>query len=155
MATPRHFTSPLDLHAATGLRLGPTDWTVVDQPRIDRFAEATDDLQWIHTDPGRAAAGPFGTTIAHGWLTVSLLPSFEAQLVEVGGATMGVNCGADRIRFLAPVPSGSRLRATATVDEVKDVAGGVQVVLAVEVEAEGADRPVCAARTISRYYLAD
>ena len=155
MAPTRRFTTPQDRRAALGQTLGPTDWTVIDQARIDRFARATGDHQWIHTDPRRAAARPFGTTVAHGWLTLSLLPAFEAQLLEVGGAVMGVNYGADRVRFPAPVPCGSRLRATAVVAEVRDVAGGVQVVLAVEIESDGGGKPVCVAEVVSRYYTGD
>ncbi len=115
MAEPRIFTSPAELKAAVGERLGYTNWLEVDQKRIDLFAEATGDHQWIHVDPEKAAAGPFGTTIAHGYLTLSLLPLFGPQLMAVEGVKMGVNYGTNKVRFPAPVPVGSRLRATATI----------------------------------------
>ncbi|MFJ6986985.1 MULTISPECIES: MaoC family dehydratase [unclassified Streptomyces] len=153
MAEPRIFTSPDDLRAAVGENLGYTDWLEVDQKRIDLFAEATGDHQWIHVDPERAAAGPFGTTIAHGYLTLSLLPLFGPQLISVEGAKMGVNYGTNKVRFPATVPVGSRLRATATVAKVEDVTGGVQLTLAFVVEREGGEKPVCVAESVSRYYL--
>ncbi|MFJ9930754.1 MULTISPECIES: MaoC family dehydratase [Streptomyces] len=153
MAEPRIFTSPAELKAAVGERLGYTDWLEVDQKRIDLFAEATGDHQWIHVDPEKAAAGPFGTTIAHGYLTLSLLPLFGPQLMAVEGVKMGVNYGTNKVRFPAPVPVGSRLRATATITGVEDVTGGVQVTVAFSVEREGGDKPVCVAESVSRYYL--
>ncbi|MFD4576796.1 MaoC family dehydratase [Streptomyces sp. NPDC058417] len=153
MAEPRIFTSPDDLRAAVGENLGYTDWLEVDQKRIDLFAEATGDHQWIHVDPERAASGPFGTTIAHGYLTLSLLPLFGPQLISVEGAKMGVNYGTNKVRFPATVPVGSRLRATATVAKVEDVTGGVQLTLAFVVEREGGEKPVCVAESVSRYYL--
>ncbi|MFJ3494781.1 MaoC family dehydratase [Streptomyces sp. NPDC086091] len=153
MAEPRIFTSPDELRAAVGENLGYTDWLEVDQKRIDLFAEATGDHQWIHVDPERAASGPFGTTIAHGYLTLSLLPLFGPQLISVEGAKMGVNYGTNKVRFPATVPVGSRLRATATVTKVEDVTGGVQLTLAFVVEREGGQKPVCVAESVSRYYL--
>ncbi|MFF4898815.1 MaoC family dehydratase [Streptomyces sp. NPDC001068] len=153
MAEPRIFTSPDELRTAVGEQLGHTDWVEIDQKRIDLFAEATGDHQWIHVDPERAAAGPFGTTIAHGYLTLSLLPLFGPQLIEVEGVKMGVNYGTEKVRFPAPVPVGSRLRATATITGVTDVTGGVQVNVAFTVEREGGDKPVCVAESVSRYYL--
>ncbi|MFJ5839332.1 MaoC family dehydratase [Streptomyces shenzhenensis] len=153
MAEPRIFTSPDELKAAVGEQLGYTDWLEVDQKRIDLFADATGDHQWIHVDPEKAAAGPFGTTIAHGYLTLSLLPLFGPQLLRVEGATMGVNYGTDRVRFPAPVPVGSRLRATARITGAEDVTGGVQLTVAFTVEREGGDKPVCVAESVSRYYL--
>ncbi|MEV7321061.1 MaoC family dehydratase [Streptomyces sp. NPDC093970] len=153
MAEPRIFTSPDELRTAVGEQLGHTDWVEIDQKRIDLFAEATGDHQWIHVDPERAAAGPFGTTIAHGYLTLSLLPLFGPQLIEVEGVKMGVNYGTEKVRFPAPVPVGSRLRATATITGVTDVTGGVQVSVAFTVEREGGDKPVCVAESVSRYYL--
>ena len=153
MAEPRIFTSPDDLKAAVGEQLGYTDWLEVDQKRIDLFAEATGDHQWIHVDPEKAAAGPFGTTIAHGYLTLSLLPLFGPQLISVEGVRMGVNYGTDKVRFPAPVPVGSRVRATATITSVAEVPGGVQVATAFTVEREGGDKPVCVAESVARYYL--
>ncbi|MGW0608078.1 MaoC family dehydratase [Streptomyces sp. NPDC002644] len=153
MAEPRIFTSPDELKAAVGEQLGYTDWVEVDQKRIDLFAEATGDHQWIHVDPEKAARGPFGTTIAHGYLTLSLLPLFGPQLVSVEGVTMGVNYGTNKVRFPSPVPVGSRLRATGRITGVEDVQGGVQVTLAFTVEREGGDKPVCVAESVSRYYL--
>ncbi|MFK4148357.1 MaoC family dehydratase [Streptomyces sp. NPDC004065] len=153
MAEPRIFTSVEELKAAVGEQLGYTDWLEIDQKRIDLFAEATGDHQWIHVDPEKAAAGPFGTTIAHGYLTLSLLPLFGPQLMGVEGVRMGVNYGTNKVRFPAPVPVGSRLRATATVSGVEEVAGGVQVTTAFTVEREGDDKPVCVAESVARYYL--
>lgn len=153
MAEPRIFTSADELKAAVGEQLGYTDWLEVDQKRIDLFAEATGDHQWIHVDPEKAAAGPFGTTIAHGYLTLSLLPLFGPQLISVEGVKMGVNYGTDKVRFPAPVPVGSRVRATATITSVDEVRGGVQVATAFTVEREGGDKPVCVAESVARYYL--
>lgn len=152
MTEPRVFTSADELRAAVGERLGHSDWLEVDQKRIDLFAEATGDHQWIHVDPEAAARGPFGTTIAHGYLTLSLLPALVPQLLRVEGVTMGLNYGANKVRFPAPVPVGSRLRATAVLKEVVDVpGGGAQLTLAVTVEREGGDKPVCVAEPVYRY----
>ncbi|MEU6668895.1 MaoC family dehydratase [Streptomyces sp. NPDC046727] len=153
MTEPRTFTSPDELRAAVGEQLGPTDWLEIDQKRIDLFAEATGDHQWIHVDPEKAATGPFGTTIAHGYLTLSLLPLFGPQLLQVEGVKMGVNYGTNKVRFPSPVPVGSRLRATGRIAGVEDVTGGVQVTVAFTVEREGGDKPVCVAESVSRYYL--
>jgi acyl dehydratase len=152
MAEPRVFTSAEELRAAVGEPLGWTDWLEVDQKRIDLFADATGDHQWIHVDPERAAGGPFGTTIAHGYLTLSLLPLFAPQLLRVDGARMGVNYGVNKVRFPAPVPVGSRLRATGTITGVEDVPGGVHLVAAFTVEREGGDKPVCVVESVTRYY---
>src|SRR4051794_128349 len=153
MAEPRIFTSADDLKAAVGEQLGHSDWLEVDQKRIDLFAEATGDHQWIHVDPEKAAAGPFGTTIAHGYLTLSLLPALVPQVMRVEGMKMGVNYGSNKVRFPAPVPVGSRVRATAVVKEVTEAGGGVQVTAAVTVEREGGDKPVCVAESVSRFYF--
>ncbi|MFE7762406.1 MaoC family dehydratase [Streptomyces sp. NPDC057438] len=153
MAEPRIFTSAEELKAAVGEQLGHSDWLEVDQKRIDLFAEATGDHQWIHVDPEKAAAGPFGTTIAHGYLTLSLLPLLVPQILRVENVKMGVNYGTNKVRFPSPVPVGSRLRATATLQEVTEVGGGVQVTAAVVVEREGGDKPVCVAESVSRYYF--
>lgn len=153
MAEPRVFKDVDDLKGAVGEQLGYSDWVEIEQSRIDQFAEATGDHQWIHVDPERAKEGPFKTTIAHGYLTLSLLPLFGPQLMKVEGMKMGVNYGTNKVRFPAPVPVGSRLRATAKVTDVADVAGGVQVTVAFSVEREGGDKPVCVAESVSRYYL--
>ncbi|MDT0567446.1 MaoC family dehydratase [Streptomyces sp. DSM 3412] len=153
MAEPRIFTSAEELKAAVGESLGYSDWLEVDQKRIDLFAEATGDHQWIHVDPEKAAAGPFGTTIAHGYLTLSLLPLLVPQILKVDNVRMGVNYGTNKVRFPAPVPVGSRLRATATLQDVTEVGGGVQVTAAVVVEREGGEKPVCVAESVSRYYF--
>ncbi|MGW0569429.1 MaoC family dehydratase [Streptomyces tauricus] len=153
MAEPRIFTSADELKAAVGEQLGYSDWVEVDQKRIDLFAEATGDHQWIHVDPEKAASGPFKTTIAHGYLTLSLLPLFGPQLIAVEGVKMGVNYGTNKVRFPAPVPVGSRLRATAKITAVDEVTGGLQVTVAFTVEREGGEKPVCVAESVSRYYF--
>lgn len=153
MAEPKVYSSVEELRGAVGEQLGYTDWTEIDQRRIDLFAEATGDHQWIHVDPEMAKEGPFGTTIAHGYLTLSLLPLFAPQLVAVEGVTMGVNYGTNKVRFPAPVPVGSRLRATARISGVTDVPGGVQVAMVFTVEREGGEKPVCVAESVSRFYL--
>jgi acyl dehydratase len=157
MAQPRVFTSADELRAAVGEELGTSDWLEIDQKRIDLFAEATGDHQWIHTDPERAAGGPFGSTIAHGYLTLSLLPLLTPQVLAVEGVRMGVNYGTNKVRFPAPVPVGSRLRASARLAGVTDVAalgGGaaVQLTVLVTIEREDGDKPVCVAESVSRYY---
>ena len=133
-----------------GKELGPTEWFEVDQERIDRFAEATDDPQWIHVDPVRAAEGPFGTTIAHGYLTLSLLVPLMGQTLQLTGYRMGINYGVNKVRFPAPLPSGSRIRATFQVQSVEEVPGGEQSVVLATVEREGGDKPVCVAELVSR-----
>ncbi|MBW5422197.1 dehydratase [Streptomyces sp. BG9H] len=154
MAEPRIFTSAGELRAGVGEQLGYSDWLEIDQKRIDLFADATGDHQWIHVDAEKAAAGPFGTTIAHGYLTLSLLPSLVPQIMRVEGMRMGINYGTEKVRFPSPVPVGSRLRATAELMDVtptKD--GGVQVTARVTVEREGSDKPACVAESVSRYYF--
>ena len=152
---PTVFESPRDLAKAVGQQLGHSDWLEITQDRIDKFAEATGDHQWIHVDPERAKQGPFGATIAHGYLTQSLVNLFLPQIVEVRGISMGVNYGADRLRFPAPVPVGSRVRGSAELLEVEEIKGTVQAKIRVSVEIEGSDRPACVVDTISRYYPAD
>ena len=149
----RVFTGLDDLRAAKGTRLGVSEWSTVDQSQIDLFAEATHDHQWIHVDPARAADGPFGTTIAHGFLTLSLLPELVQQVYAVEGVAMGVNYGVDRLRFTAPVRVGSRVRAVVDLEDVVDVAGGVQLTLGVTVELEGSERPALVAHWLVRRYL--
>jgi acyl dehydratase len=152
MAETRIFTSPDELRSAVGEELGPSDWLEIDQKRIDLFAEATGDDQWIHVDAEKAAAGPFGTTIAHGYLTLSLLPSFTPHLMRVEGVRMGINYGVNKVRFPSPVPVGSRLRATGRIAEVSEVRDGVQLTLEVTLEREGGSKPVCVAQAVVRYY---
>ncbi len=153
MSQVKVFASVDELRAAVGQEVGTTGWREVDQKRIDLFAEATGDHQWIHVDPAKAAEGPFGSTIAHGYLTLSLIPSFMPELMRVDGIRMGVNYGVNKVRFPAPVPVGSRLRATARIAEVTEVGGGVQLVARITIEREGGDKPVCVAETVARYYL--
>lgn len=149
------FQTPAELASAIGKHLGHSAWMEVTQDRIQLFADATDDQQWIHTDPARAAQGPFGAPIAHGYLTLSLVNRFLPEIVEVRGISMGVNYGADRIRFPAPVKVGSRIRGGAELIEVENTKdGGVQAKIRVTVEIEGGERPACVVDTISRYYPA-
>jgi acyl dehydratase len=143
------FDSPDALLDAVGTDLGVSDWLVVDQTRIDRFADATDDHQWIHVDPERAASGPFGGTIAHGYLSLSLLAPLMFDLLHVEGTALVVNAGSDRVRFLTPVRSGSRVRAHATVSGAERVATGVRVRQSVSLEIEGADKPALVAETLT------
>ncbi|BDH57115.1 MaoC family dehydratase [Tsukamurella sp. PLM1] len=138
-----------ELQAAVGEHLGYSDWLEIDQQRIDLFAEATGDHQWIHVDPERAKDGPFGATIAHGYLTLSLIPMLVWQIYTVEGTKMGVNYGANKIRFPSPVPVGSRVRAGVELVSVTPGGGGQQVVARVTIEREGGDRPACVAETVS------
>jgi acyl dehydratase len=150
---PTIFESPGELKQAVGKQLGTSEWLEITQERIDQFAEATGDHQWIHVDPERAKDGPFGATIAHGYLTQSLVNHFLPQIVQVRGIRMGVNYGTDRVRFPAPVPVGSRIRGSAEVLEVEDTKdGAVQAKIRVTVEIDGSERPACVVDTISRYY---
>src|SRR6202034_2808134 len=121
------------------------DYRAVTQEQVNLFADATDDHQWIHVDPERAAAGPFGHTIAHGYFTVSLIPGLCASLLTVQGVTMGINYGSNKVRFTSPVPVGSDIRAGATLASVDEVAGGVQVGMDVTIEIKGSDKPACVA----------
>jgi len=149
------FRNPKELAAAVGRPLGHSEWLEITQERIDRFAEATGDHQWIHVDPERAKRGPFGGTIAHGYLTQSLVSFFLPQILEVRGIAMGINYGADRLRFPAPVPVGSKLRGGAELLEVEETRdGAVQAKIRVTVEIQGSDKPGCVIDTISRYYPA-
>jgi len=129
-----------------------SDWFAIEQERIDEFARATDDPQWIHIDPVRAAAGPFGTTIAHGFLTLSLVvPLFEQALPTLDGYRLSVNYGLNRVRFPAPVPAGSRVRARFVVEDVEEVSGGEQARVAATIEREGQEKPVCVAEALFRF----
>ncbi len=146
------FKTPAELKDAIGKHLGTSEWLEISQDRIDKFADATGDHQWIHVDPERAKGGPFGACIAHGYLTQSLVNYFLPQIVEVQGISMGVNYGADKLRFPAPVPVGSRVRGSAELIAAEDVKGNaVQATIRVSVEIEGSDRPGCVIDTISRY----
>jgi acyl dehydratase len=141
-----------ELKKAVGSDLGYSEWITVDQERINRFAEATGDHQWIHVDPERAAAGPFKTTIGHGYLTLSLLPVISGQILSVEGVRMGVNYGVNKVRFPAPVPVDSRIRGHMVLVSVEDVPGGVQVTAQTTMEREGGDKPVCVVESVARYY---
>ena len=135
-----------------GAEFGPSSWVEVPQSRIDGFADATGDHQWIHVDRERAAAGPFGTTIAHGYLTLSLLPAMSYEVVPRQEGGMGINYGLNRVRFPAPVPAGSRVRGTFRVDSVDAFDGGFQATMTATVEREGGEKPVCVAEVVFRYY---
>ena len=149
----RVFERLADLKGLVGQELTTSDWVPITQERIDKFAEATGDHQWIHVDPERAAKGPFGATIAHGFLTLSMLPLFLESSVDIRDVKMGVNYGLNRVRFTSPVPVGSELRARIRLkafDELPD--GGVQMTTEVTIERKGSDKPVCVAEAISRRY---
>ena len=151
----RVFKTPHELLDRVGEDLGETDWLEIDQDRINLFAEATGDHQWIHVDVEKAKQGPFGGPIAHGYLTASLANFFLPQLVDVQGTSMGVNYGCDKIRFPSPVPVGSKVRGTGeltSVEETKD--GGIQAKITIKIEVQGQDRPACVIETISRFYPA-
>ncbi|MCG3190276.1 MAG: putative enoyl-CoA hydratase 1 [Burkholderiaceae bacterium] len=142
-----------DLRARVGQELAVGDWVTVDQPMIDKFADATGDHQWIHVDPARAATGPFGTTVAHGFLTLSLLPRLAASALEIADVRMSVNYGLNRVRFPAPVPVGSRIRARLKLLAFEPLDGGAQLVTEVTMEREGGDKPVCVAESVARRYV--
>ena len=149
----RHFDTLADLQPLIGQPLGHSDWIAVDQSRVNAFAEATEDRQWIHVDPERAKTGPFGGPIAHGFLTLSLIPYFFETGFSVRETRMVVNYGLNKVRFTAPVPVGSRLRAAFRLLAMDDVAGGaVQLTVEVAVEAEGSPKPVCVAESLARHY---
>ena len=145
------FHSADELKAAIGTHLGYSDWTTIDQARIDTFADATGDHQWIHVDQERAKDGPFGTTIAHGYLTLSITNLFLPELLRVPAAKMGVNYGANKVRFPAPVPVDSRIRMGCEILEVTDIPDGAQVVTRNTVEIEGGDKPACVVDAVSRF----
>jgi len=148
----RMFEKLEDLAPLVGQEIGVSDWIAVDQPRIQAFADATEDQQWIHTDPARAAAGPFGNTIAHGFLTLSLLPRFYETAFRVREVRMGINYGLDRVRFPAPVPVDSRLRGRFVLKRLELIEGGVQMMVEVTVEREAGGKPVCIAESLTRQY---
>jgi acyl dehydratase len=149
----RIFRSLAEMEPLVGQEVAVSDWVDVTQERIQRFAEATNDHQWIHLDAERAKAGPFGTTIAHGFLTLSLLPEMSASAFGVEGTRMGVNYGLNRVRFPAPVPSGSRLRGRFKLLRYEPIEGGAQVTMEVTMEREGHDKPVCVAESLSRRFV--
>lgn len=150
MAT-RIFNGTGELRDAVGTHLGHSDWVVITQERIDLFAEATGDRQWIHVDTEHAKDGPFGTTIAHGYLTMSISNELLPQIVRVEGISMGVNYGVNKVRFPAPVPVGSKVRAGVDLAAVEDVKGGVQTTMIITIDLEGSERPACVIEAISRY----
>jgi acyl dehydratase len=147
------FASTQELLGAAGTDLGATEWLTIGQDRINQFAAATEDRQWIHVDEERAKAGPFGATIAHGYLTLSLCAHFLGQLATVSGISMGINYGIDKARFIAPVPSGSKVRGRGEVISVTEVKGGVQAVVRITVELEGSEKPAAVVDTVSRYLV--
>jgi len=148
-----HIPALASLKERVGEELAVGEWLTVDQAMIDKFADATGDHQWIHIDRERAAKGPFGTTIAHGFLTLSLLPKLAESALKVDDVRMGVNYGLNRVRFPAPVPSGSRIRAHLKLLSYEPLDGGAQLVMEVTMERDGSDKPVCVAETVSRRYL--
>lgn len=145
----RTFHGIEELEKAVGSHLGHSDWHTVTQEQIDRFVEATGDRQWIHVDPEKAAGGPFGTTIAHGYLTLSMVPSLVQRIYRLDGLSMSVNYGSNKVRFPAPVPVGSRIRAGVELLSVERGPDGARAVVRVTIEREGGDKPVCVAETVS------
>lgn len=146
------YASPRDLIGQVGTQLGPSGWLLIDQERVNAFAAVTGDHQWIHVDVERAKQSPFGGTIAHGYLTMSLINLILPELIEVRGFTHAVNVGADRLRFLAPVKVGSRIRGLGEIISVEEIKGAVQSVVRVTIEIEGGEKPACVVDTISRYF---
>ena len=149
----RSFEHLSELQALVGASIGVSEWITVDQRRIDLFADATGDHQWIHVDPVRAAQGPFGATIAHGFLTLSLLPEMSASAFQVRDTRMGVNYGLGKVRFPAPVPSGSRLQGHFRLLRFEPLEGGAQLTVEVTMLREGSDKPVCVAESLARRYV--
>jgi acyl dehydratase len=146
------FETPNALKDSVGKQLGYSEWLRIEQDRVNQFAEATGDHQWIHVDEERAKSGPFGATIAHGYLTLSLVSYFLPQIIEVRGFDFAVNYGCNKVRFPAPVPVGSRIRGGAEIISVEEFKGAIQSIVRVTVEIEGKDRPACVAETVSLYY---
>lgn len=149
----RTFETLNELTACVGQEITVTDWYTVTQRHIDQFADATDDHQWIHVDPERAKSGPFGTTIAHGYLTLSMLAGFFERSITVKGVRMGINYGLNKVRFMAPVPANSRLRVQVKLVSATPIEGGTQMEWLCTIEREGSDKPVCVAESLSRYYV--
>ncbi|GFM28884.1 MaoC family dehydratase [Novosphingobium sp. PY1] len=152
MSAPKIFERPTDLIGAEGTQLGPTEWLPIDQERVNGFADVTGDHQWIHVDVERAKDGPFGSTIAHGYLTLSLVNMFLPQMIEVRRFAAGVNVGMDKTRFLSPVLVGSRIRGSGEIVRVEEVKGAIQSTVRVTIEIEGSDKPALVIDTISRYF---
>ena len=150
--TMKHYARLQDLQAEVGRTLAVSDWIAVEQERIDRFAEATGDHQWIHVDPARAAAGPFGAPIAHGFLTLSLLPLMGDTAFAIDDVRMGVNYGLNRVRFPHPVRAGSRVRGHFKLQKYEPLEGGAQLTVEVTMEIEGVDKPACVAESVSRRF---
>ncbi len=150
---PTRYPTLAGLQARVGQELGVTDWISIDQQRIDLFAQATGDHQWIHVDPVRAAAGPFGATVAHGFLTLSLLPLFFERSFAIADVRMGINYGLNKVRFTAPVRVGSRLRGRFVLKDYQALEGGAQLTVEATIELEGSERPACVAETVSRRYV--
>jgi acyl dehydratase len=148
----KHFAHLADMQAAVGQEIGVSDWLLVDQHRIDLFAQATGDHQWIHTDPARAADGPFGATVAHGFLTLSLLPHLFETAFDIADVRMGVNYGLNRVRFMAPVRVGSRLRGRFKLLSYEPLPGGAQLVAEATLELQGEAKPACVAESVSRRF---
>ncbi|APE47832.1 dehydratase [Delftia sp. HK171] len=147
------FHSYSEVRACVGQEVAVSDWITITQQQVQLFADATGDQQWIHVDPERASKGPFGTPIAHGFLTLSLIPQFFQNCFHIEGAQMGVNYGLNRVRFTSPVPVGSRLRARLTLQAAEPIEpGGLQMTWLVTVEREGADKPACVAESVARNY---
>jgi acyl dehydratase len=155
MAEATVFGSPDELKTAVGRHLGYSDWLEVTQDRINQFAEATDDHQWIHVDAERAAKGPFGQTVAHGYLTLALVSALLPQLIEVRNVSMSINYGTNKVRFPSPVPVGSLVRAKAEIVSADAIAGGVQATFLTMIEREGAEKPCCVAESIIRYLTSE
>ena len=149
----RRFARLAELAQLEGRLLGTSDWVAIAQSHIDQFARATGDAQWIHVDPARAAAGPFGTTVAHGFLTLAMLPELFAGAVAFDDVRMSLNYGLNRVRFPAPVPVGSRLRATFVLDSYEAIAGGAQLTQTATLEREGGAKPVCVAEWVTRHFV--
>ena len=145
------FAGLAELANAVGAELGPTEWLEVDQRRVDQFADATDDHQWIHVDPDRAGEGPYGGTIAHGLLTLSLLPRLMHDLYRVDGVAMAINYGFNKVRFITPVPVGARVRAHSRIDSVTPLENAAQATLVTTIEVDGATKPAAVIESIVRY----
>lgn len=150
----KHFQHLTDLQALVGQDIGTSEWITVDQERIDLFAKATNDHQWIHVDAARAQAGPYGTTVAHGFLTLSLLPEMFASAFTVDDVVMGLNYGLNRVRFPAPVPVNGRVRGRFRLLSYEAIANGAQMVVEATIELEGSPKPVCIAETVTRRFVA-
>ena len=145
------FEAPKDLLDSVGAELGHSDWFEITQERINQFAEATGDYQWIHIDEEQAKQGPFGATIAHGYLTLSLTNMFLPEIISVENISMGINYGVNKVRFPAPVPSGSKVRFSAVLQDVTEIPGGVQAIIVITAEVEGSEKPCCVVESVTRY----